>query len=673
MRKISYTFLLLTFWCSVQGAIILPKSLRLAGPLNSGLSEFGDEFFNFPSFYQGMAPPGGTHLSGWITFDFEPPVEGKADFTMTFLSVGLDDQVQFPGGQIYTLLENRAFTNPAFISRGELDLETGEVENVEIHAIFQNGIIARVTKAIRIPLGFINDYPPTALPIDLPYEQRPSVDREARFLFDAATGRIIGFEFHGETTAPVTLFPLLGIFPPYSFGDNNRFYFSNPTGCVEGAPPENCPSDETNPDGVRLPNEAFFHPHLDLITRELQEVGDLVTPPCQLEGTASPNGLVALDGDLYHLGGIGAGQRVQVYSQETNQWGDAAPVPIGVIAAQSAAAGSKIHLVGGWVEAENRSTSLVQTFDPASDSWTFGSSAPIPVSGGVAVSVNSQVFVIGGWNNDRTGNPVLTADVQIYDPSTDSWTSGTSAPQATAGSSAVAVGNQIYLINGRIAGDRVTDQVWVYDVVANRWTESTPTLHGVYEAAATSTGDRIYLVGGRQEVGGPSVRIMQVYDSNPKDLQSKFWRNGLEPPVPTAAAAAVDGQVFVVGGRVMVGTDSAPGPVRGVVRPGVRSEERLDGLQFQARLHVSHRHERCLRGGGPDRSEPREPGRHPGSQLQRQASRGGPGSVPGPALQHRSTQETQRHPDLGGRQTGIHPGRRCQPRRFPDPLQRPRQ
>jgi uncharacterized protein (TIGR03437 family) len=113
------------------------------------------------------------------------------------------------------------------------------------------------------------------------------------------------------------------------------------------------------------------------------------------------------------------------------------------------------------------------------------------------------MYVIGGWTNTLTGNPTLTNNVQVYDPAADSWSFGTSAPLATAGSSAVAIGSKIYLINGRIDGDVVTNRIFVYDTSADAWQEfpqATPT--GVYEAAAgtvaptdLSPGSRVVILG----------------------------------------------------------------------------------------------------------------------------------------------------------------------------------
>jgi uncharacterized protein (TIGR03437 family) len=183
----------------------------------------------------------------------------------------------------------------------------------------------------------------------------------------------------------------------------------------------------------------------------------------------------------------------------------------------------------------------------------------LEVSEGVAVTANGKLFVIGGWASDPAGNPRLTNRVQIYDPATNSWVFGKGSPLATAGSSAIPIGSKIYLINGRTDGDVITPLAFVYDTLADAWQDLPQrTRVGVYEAAAGYINNRIYLVGGRSEIGGPSEQLLQVYDFSIGE-----WRKGLEPLLPTAASSAVvlDTKLYVAGGRIMAGTDDAPGAV----------------------------------------------------------------------------------------------------------------
>jgi uncharacterized protein (TIGR03437 family) len=555
MKKLFGLLLTLAFVVSLHGQVQLPDSLRLAGPLAAG-SEFGDEFFNFPDFFGGKAEPGSTFLSGWIEIRFSQPKGGFADFTLLFDSVGTPDGIVFPGGQFYRLNDNKAFTNPAFVSKGRLNMTTGEVEDFELHALFQNSVISKVTRNIRIPFGFINDYPPASLPLDLPFDDRPAVFADAEFQIDSS-GQIVGFEFHGETIAPVTLFPLLGIFPPYSFGDDDGFYFANPDGCVPGTPEENCPNDETNPDGIRLADNAFFHPHLDLISVELREASDMdIAEPCLPAPLSSGNGMVAVDGILYHLGGSGpSGLSAQVRALDGGEWLPATTLPNPVAGAQSASVGSKIFVVGGTND-DGSSSSRVQILDTATLEWSLGESTPYPVYGGTATSVEGLIFIIGGWADRLAGGVAPTGIVQIYDPDSDSWKLGNSAPVAVAGASAVSVGQAIYLINGLREDGFATSEVWLYDTVSDSWSEGAQTRVAVYDAVAACMDGRIYLAGGRSREDGPTLDVLQLVE-----LDGGEWRKGLSLPIATggSSGAVLEGKLYLAGGRTMVGLDEAPG------------------------------------------------------------------------------------------------------------------
>jgi uncharacterized protein (TIGR03437 family) len=566
MKKLPAILIFALLTGSAYAGVKLPQSMRLAGPLDGSLSAFGDEFWNFPPYFGGRAIPGRTRLNGWIEFRFSPPVGNTADFIFIYNGVGGHDQIFFPGGQSYVLDRNRAFNNDWLDSKGTINLDTGAA-TIEVHSIFRNTIIARVDKTNRIPFGFPSDYPPLSLPVPLPFTDDPPTPLVFSFITDSE-GNITGANFAAQSVAPVTVLPALGLFINVCFGLNGAFYFVTPTLCLPGTPPQNCPNEQTSPDGVLLASNAFFHPHFELVSSELREVPQTVAPPPGLPaGTASPAGLAAANGRLYYIGGLdqsGPSNRVQVYDPVTNQWGTGAPMPKVVTSAQSAAVGSRVYVIGGWSPADGFATNGVQVFDAAVNRWSNLQPAPLAVYGGAAASVGSKVFIMGGWISNAGGNQVPTTQVHILDTTTGNWSTGTSSPLAVAGASAVAVGNAIYLIGGITLDHSISNAVSVYSVVTNSWGDGPGALRGVYEAAAGYTASRIYLVGGRLAEGGPcDTGRIQILD-----VARGLWQDGHEQPIPTAAggAAVLNGKFYTVGGRTMVGIDSAPGDVSDVVQ-----------------------------------------------------------------------------------------------------------
>jgi uncharacterized protein (TIGR03437 family) len=239
-------------------------------------------------------------------------------------------------------------------------------------------------------------------------------------------------------------------------------------------------------------------------------------------------------------------------------------MPTAVTAAQTAAVGSRVFVVGGWSEADGTPTDLVQVFDAATNRWTRQPPAPIAVFGGVAASVGTKIFIIGGWTSDGKGNNVPTAQVHILDTVTGAWSTGSSAPLAVAGASLAPVGGNLYLIGGITADHTVSGAVSIYSSGTNSWSAGPSLLRGVYEAAAGNVGTRIYLVGGRLAYGGPcDTGRIQILD-----LSQGIWQDGHEQPIATAGGgyAVMNGKFYAAGGRTMVGLDSAPGDISDAVQ-----------------------------------------------------------------------------------------------------------
>ena len=72
---------------------------------------------------------------------------------------------------------------------------------------------------------------------------------------------------------------------------------------------------------------------------------------------------------------------------------------------------------------------------------------------GVACAVlNGKLYAIGGQGK---------ASVEVYDPSTESWSVGVALPSEVNHGTAITVGDTIYLIGGRNGSDQNINQVLV--------------------------------------------------------------------------------------------------------------------------------------------------------------------------------------------------------------------
>ncbi len=129
----------------------------------------------------------------------------------------------------------------------------------------------------------------------------------------------------------------------------------------------------------------------------------------------------------------------------------ALPMEIEVIAAGASTVKNKIYIMGGYTVKQNGSeVSSDQNFefDPVNIEYVEKAKIPRAIDDQVqCVWRDSLIYVISGWSNTTNVN-----DVQIYNPSNDTWLDGTPVPDNSAykvfGASGEIIGDTIYYAGG---------------------------------------------------------------------------------------------------------------------------------------------------------------------------------------------------------------------------------
>lgn len=209
----------------------------------------------------------------------------------------------------------------------------------------------------------------------------------------------------------------------------------------------------------------------------------------------------ALNGKIYVMGGFNrstwsANTSVEIYDIATRTWTSGPPMPIGVSWAKAVTLENKIYVLGG-VGAHYYNT--VQVFDPQTNSWSIKS----PFNGGrylhAAVVYNGKIYLIGGdtW---ETGNDYVYSDIQVYDPTSDSWTEKSPMPFAATGLEAVAINDKIHVFGN-------SPLYLVYDINSDTWQlkYSTHSPEGAF--SMVNIDSVIYRFGGGG--WGPTVSIVE--------------------------------------------------------------------------------------------------------------------------------------------------------------------
>ena len=179
-----------------------------------------------------------------------------------------------------------------------------------------------------------------------------------------------------------------------------------------------------------------------------------------------------------------------------------------------------------------------------------------------------RIYLAGGLTPDVPGNPLGLSDrLYIYDSLTDRWEQGPSLPEPRHHPYLVSSGERLFSIGGFVAAAeggiwKASRDILLLDESLDRWTKVAELIHPQSETVAAFIDGKIYIVTGRQPGGTRNaewqdqidIASMQVFDPTSYEVTAG-------PAAPTArnsaAGAVVDGKLYVVGGRTVVGGNEA--------------------------------------------------------------------------------------------------------------------
>ena len=147
-------------------------------------------------------------------------------------------------------------------------------------------------------------------------------------------------------------------------------------------------------------------------------------------------------------------------------------MPIPLSNTGSAAIGSKIFVVGGYDSSSFIVSSSLQIFDTVTKTWTSGAALPEPLLQTSVVSIGDKLYVFGGMN--AFFSAVNTT--YIYDSVGNTWTTGASKVSAAAYATAtVAPGSHKITVSGGFSCSFFgceQNAVEIYDTTTDSWTSS---------------------------------------------------------------------------------------------------------------------------------------------------------------------------------------------------------
>jgi hypothetical protein len=252
-----------------------------------------------------------------------------------------------------------------------------------------------------------------------------------------------------------------------------------------------------------------------------------------------------------------------------NPWKKAAPFPMPDEELYGTAVNGKMYVIGGWDE--GKAAGINYEYDPATDKWTQKKGMPRSAHHAAIATANGKLYVIGGFVPPKdtqipTGGawePI--AETWEYDPAADSWKSLAPLPTKRGAAVAVEVGGKIYVIGGAttVAGSKdpyftffgpslVLTTNEVFDPATNKWESRRPMSVARNHAYAAAVNGKIYVIGGRTGhafiLSATNTDVVEEYSP-----VSDMWSAPKERmPTPRSGGAwGTDGRrIYVAGGEV---------------------------------------------------------------------------------------------------------------------------
>ena len=216
-------------------------------------------------------------------------------------------------------------------------------------------------------------------------------------------------------------------------------------------------------------------------------------------------GTAVIENKIYIIGGDRGNYDVgitttainEVYDPATDTWEVKTSMPTRRMAVSANVVDGKIYVIGGGEKSPITNltpTAVNEIYDPETDKWTTLEPIPNPVNYHTSAVVDNKIYIMGGAVNVNLN--------QIYDVETDTWSSGAPLPTgvdsgATGVITETNASKRIYVIGGK-QGIEAVNLNQVYDPETNTWTSGKPMPTARYGLGVAVINDTLYAIGGRE-------------------------------------------------------------------------------------------------------------------------------------------------------------------------------
>ena len=247
------------------------------------------------------------------------------------------------------------------------------------------------------------------------------------------------------------------------------------------------------------------------------------------------------------------------------KWVRLAPFPEPAEEILGAAAGGKMYVFAGLAPVW-KPMGMVYEYDPAGNQWTKKKPMALPSHHVAFTEYHGKIYAFGGFVFPQSGPPawVPINNAWEYDPATDNWKALASLPTKRGSAVAAVAGDKIYVIGGaaNLPGSEamalmptvpqgVLGTVEEYDPAAKTWRARSPMPTPRNHAAAGAVNGKIYVIGGRVGAAfigvASDISVVEEYDP----AMDKWSAPRARMPTTRSAlgAGTYNGRIYVAGGE----------------------------------------------------------------------------------------------------------------------------
>jgi N-acetylneuraminic acid mutarotase len=272
-----------------------------------------------------------------------------------------------------------------------------------------------------------------------------------------------------------------------------------------------------------------------------------------LEVARSENPAVVLGDTIYTMGGLvsnpegtGATDSVERFQVGSEAWESVSPLPTGRHHSMAVALDGRIYHLGGMDGSGFNPVATSWVLDPG-EGWIEIADLPEPVGAGAAVVLDGTIYIVGGVTRG-TG-------LFAYDPTGDFWESLAEMTQPREHVAAVGFERKLWVLGGRW-GEEMLNTVEVFDPITGTWSSGPTMAEARSGFGATVVGERIVVAGG--EVFSPTRALTST-----EILTEDAWlpAEPLPNPLHGVSLVTVGELIYVIGGSVTAAAVDNPGEV----------------------------------------------------------------------------------------------------------------